>query len=173
MRCRICNSDQHLMARCPQQGKGSGSSSSFAGWATSSTAFLSDPSQQQGAASGRRVSFDDHSASGSAPPWDATEQMSHNAPPGYLMLTGDASETELEHVFMINSSDDRLYTNDPWGQAGRGTPTGEPTSNVPRPQAVWPLGRHPPPVPPTLTDRVIGTAQAVDRVVTQGVTEVA
>ena len=160
MKCRICNSTEHLMARCPNNpnrgdGNGGASSSSFAALTDappSSPYMLNNASKKVRFPDDLPVqppSFPTGSTSAPAPPWEGEDQADFDPPPGFLVLPGnvpEGDEAHTHHVFMHFSGQDRLQDEDPW--------------------RTWMSGRQDPPAPPfnptpTITQRVVGAVAAV------------
>ena len=155
MKCRICDSTDHLMARCPNKGGkgGTASSSSFAALTDTSTSYLLGNAKRkvqfQFDPPANSPSFPAGTTSGPTPPWESDDQMVMEPPPGYLVLPGHASDgdgTLTHQVFMNFSGQDRLQLEDPW-------------------QRWTPSQQYQPPPPsntaPTLTQRVVGAVAAV------------
>ena len=115
MKCRICQSTEHLMARCPKKGEGKGGSSSsaappgFAAYAEAEaqderTAFLArDPATGTGDGDGRSDptagTGDGDSRMGVAPnaprpPWEGDETFELPTPSGYIVLAGEDPDQE-------------------------------------------------------------------------------
>ena len=155
MKCRICSSTEHLMARCPNKGGGSSSRSapSFAGLTDTSQTYAVDSVP-------KRVRFKDdlpmeppsyptRASTRPVPPWESDEQVVMEPPPGYLVLPGYAAKGDsafTHQVYMNLGGQDPLASADPWRE--------------------WSPGQVPPPPPPfsvnpTITQRVVGAVAAV------------
>ena len=115
MKCRICASTEHLMARCPKKGEGKGSSGSsggmpgFAGYAAEPS-YLERGRRETDTAlpvtgTGRGDGHRKSTPSVPRPPWEDDESHELQIPPGYVVLAGEDPDQEegqvgTHHVFM-------------------------------------------------------------------------
>ena len=138
MKCRICASTEHLMARCPKKGEGKGSSSSsgatpgFAGYSAADTEALHPTylARNRNAAetevsgrspeapvtgTGTGESYMGAARSAPRPPWEEDESHERQIQCDYIVLAGDPDQEGEAKCFM-NCPQDPFVTQDPWKQ---------------------------------------------------------